>query len=106
MTFSNRDWNIINKNLFIDGVKFWRAGHFNMVRYFKKVEKSVPLPPSDATDGEAHEVLGQDGGEVCDQGQDEEHDHGCEAEDVSQSIFDEDPRENKQKYGVVWYGWI
>ena len=73
MTFSNRDWNIINKNLFIDGVKFWRAGHFNMVRYFKKVEKSVPLPPSDATDGEVHEQagpgLGQDGDEVFDQGQ-------------------------------------
>ena len=67
MALCNQYWNIINNNLFIEGVKFWRAGHFNMktgeefymcselrrtkchcmalVRYFKKVEKSVPLPP-------------------------------------------------------------
>ena len=66
--------------------------------------KTKQLVLLDATDGEVHEQagpgLGQDGDEVCDQGQAEEHDHG-EAEDVSESIFDEDPRENKQKYGVV-----
>ena len=43
----------------------------------------------------------QHGGEVGDQDQDEEDDHGCEGDLLDASIFDEDPRTNKQKYDVV-----
>ena len=30
MALCNQDWDIINNNLFIEGVKFWSAGHFNL----------------------------------------------------------------------------
>ena len=132
MALCYQDWDIINKNLFIEGVKFWRAGHFNMktgeefytcselrrtkcpcmalVRYFKKVEKSVPLPPPSnvpsARVGD-HAAGGQGQGEVADlaggdQGQDEDDDHGCEGDMVDDDfIFEEDPRDNKMKYDVV-----
>ena len=29
MALCNQDWDIINRNLFVEGAKFWRSGYFN-----------------------------------------------------------------------------
>ena len=86
-------WDIINKNLFIEGVKFWRAGEefyvcsehkkskcpcTALVRYFVKKSTDPPVGANDDGEGEVDE-----GG------------------DAEASIFEEDPRGNSQNNDVV-----
>ena len=104
MALCKKDWDITNSYLFIKGVKFWRAAHFNfktreqiyvcseqkkskcpstaLVRYFKKSSGPPVRANEPSIDGDSEGWV----------------DGGGEAE---ASMFEEDPRENSQKYDKV-----
>ena len=100
MALTKLSWDIINKNLFVEGAKYWRTGYYNrktgeesyiyseakktkcpctaLVRYFKR--------PNNDGESEQEQMSDEERG------------------DSGEDMFDEDPRLNPVKYDItlVW----
>jgi hypothetical protein len=113
MALTKLSWDIINKNLFVEGAKYWRTGYYNrktgeesyicseakktkcpctaLVRYFKR--------PNNDGESEQEQMSDEERG---DSGQEQMSDE--ERGDSGEDMFDEDPRLNPVKYDItlVW----
>ena len=112
MALSGENWDIINKNLFIEGAKYWRTGYFNpktgeeqyicseykrtkcpcsaLVRYYRRVRSASNT--EEGGGGSSEQVV---------TGIEESHNEDRVTKEDDDDLLDEDARLNKEKYDVT-----
>ena len=112
MALSGENWDIINKNLFIEGAKYWRTGYFNpktgeeqyicseykrtkcpcsaLVRYYRRVRSASNT--EEGGGGSSEQVV---------TGMEASYNEDRATEEEDEDLLDEDARLNKEKYDVV-----
>ena len=91
MALSSHNWDIINNNLFVEGAKYWRGGHFNYKtweEYYVCSEQKKSKCPCSAM---VRYIVRPTDDSLPEEDQDVSH-------DVTELL---DPRLDKEKYDVV-----